>query len=392
VTARPIFTGDLSSRNHLRDPYPAYKQIRDLGSAVWLPSRRMWAIGRFDDVRAALRADSALISGQGVAANGVVNRMSQPITLTSDGNVHLRRREVLMRPVMPGRLKDLRPRLEAEANRLVAELAGGGQFDAMACFASHLPVTVVADLVGLNAVGRAHMLRWAAATFNILGEINARWISSAPRMLGLRRYVLRLKREALAPDGWAARLFDAADAGELSHEEARAMVIDYVGPALDTTILATGHMLWRLGATPGAYAALRAAPELIPGAVNEAVRLASPIRGFTRHAIRDYAANDVLIPAGARVLVLFASANRDERRYSDPDRFDARRNPRDHVGWGHGPHACAGMHLARMEMEVLLESVVANVERIEVGTPTPAWNNLLQGFRALPARLHRAVS
>ena len=121
----------------------------------------------------------------------------------------------------------------------------------MARFASHLPVTVVAELVGLNAAGRANMLRWAAATFNILGGINARWFASLPRMLDLRRYVYGLRRETLAPDGWAARLFQAADAGGLSPEEAQAMVIDYVAPALDTTILATGQMLWRLGTTPG---------------------------------------------------------------------------------------------------------------------------------------------
>lgn len=391
MAIRPVFAGDLGSRAHLRDPDPAYRQIRDLGSAVWLPRRRMWAIGRFDDVRTALRADSFLVSGRGVAANSVINRMTNPITLTSDGDVHVRRREALMRPMTPGRLKDLRPRLEREANALVAELASGGEFDAMARFASHLPVTVVAELVGLNAAGRANMLRWAAATFNILGGINARWFASLPRMLDLRRYVYGLRRETLAPDGWAARLFQAADAGGLSPEEAQAMVIDYVAPALDTTILATGQMLWRLGTTPDAFAALRGEPELIPGVVNELVRLASPIRSFTRYAAQDYVADGVPIPKGSRVLVLFASANRDERRYTDPDRFDVRRNPRDHVGWGHGPHGCAGMHLARMEMEVLLESLVANVERIDVGEPELAWNNVLQGFSVLPARLHKAV-
>jgi cytochrome P450 len=353
----------------------------------------MWAIGRFDDVRAALRADTALVSGRGVAANDAINGIDNPITLSSDGEVHARRRGRLMQPVMPGPLKDLRPRLEAEADRLVADLADGARFDAMARFASHLPVSVIGELVGLDEAGRASMLRWAAATFDIMGVMNGRGLAAMPLAMDLVRYIQTLSRATVTPGSWAAALFDAADAGLLSPREAKAMIIDYVGPALDTTILATGHMLWRLGTTPGAYDAVRADPGLIPGVVNEAVRLASPIRGFTRYAAQDYVVGEgegaVTFPAGDRVLVLFASANWDERHYPEPLAFDVRRNPRDHVGWGHGPHVCVGMHLARLEMELLLASLVRQVARIEVGRPTAAWNNVLQGFKTLPARFHR---
>jgi cytochrome P450 len=273
----------------------------------------------------------------------------------------------------------------------VAELADGATFDAMARFATHLPVTVVGELVGLSQAGRRNMLDWAAATFDVLGAMNARGRAAMPRAIELGRYIQRLDRSAVAPDSWAARLFDAADRGELSPEEARAMIIDYVGPALDTTILATGEMVWRLANTPRAYDAVRAEPNLIPGVVNETVRLASPIRAFTRYADDDYNAGGTVIPRGDRVLVLFASANRDERHYQAPDTFDVRRDPRDHVGFGHGAHTCAGMHLARLEMEVLLRALVEGVSRLETDVPRPIWNNVLQGFRTLPARFMRAA-
>src|SRR5271166_4734039 len=94
-----------------------------------------------------------------------------------------------------------------------------------------------------------------------------------------------------------------------------------------------------------------------------------PHSGFTRYASADFPLESSLIPRGSRVLILYASANRDERRYPDPDGFDVRRNPRDHVGWGDGPHACVGMHLARLEMEILLQTLVDQVETIEVGVP-----------------------
>jgi cytochrome P450 len=385
-----VFRGDLYARAALRDPYPHYRAIRDSGPAVYMPRRKLWAVGRFDDVRAVLRADEVFVSGHGVGANGLVNGASSPITLTSDGETHMRRRRVLIQPVMPQPLKELRPRLEAEADRLVESHATGETFDAMASVAAHLPVTIIAELVGLNEEGRTRMLRWAAATFDLLGVLNWRGLRAIPLLLQLKRYAERLDRKLVVPGGWADRLFDAADRGELTRAEANVMIIDYVGPALDTTILATGHMLWRLAVTPGAYEDLRADPALVPSVVNEAVRLASPIRGFTRHVLSDFALGDTAIPKDARLLVLFASANRDERHYADPDAFDIRRNPRDHVGWGHGPHSCVGMHLARLEMEIVLGAVLRHVDRLEVDEPTFAYNNVLQGFKHLPMRFHRA--
>lgn len=386
---RPTYRGDLYGQSALRDPYPTYRRLRNLAPAVWLRAQGMWAIAGFEDVRAALRASDVLVSGKGVAANDLMNGAVAPITLTSDGDTHQRRRGVLMQPVGPDPLKELRPRLEAEADRLVAGLATGEAFDAMGGFASHLPVTVVAELVGLKEGARQNMLGWAAAVFDLLGVLNLRGQAAIPQVMELARYAQALDRDQVEPGGWAARLFEAGDRGELSADEARNMVIDYVGPALDTTILATGQMLWRLATTPGAFDAVRADPGLIPGVVNEAVRMGSPIRGFTRYAATDYDAGGIVIPQGSRVLILFASANRDERRYPDPDTFDVRRNPRDHVGWGHGPHTCVGMHLARLEMEALLASLVRQVARIEVGRPRVAWNNVLQGFSALPARFYR---
>ena len=109
------------------------------------------------------------------------------------------------------------------------------------------------------------------------------------------------------------------------------------------------------------------------------------MRGFTRLATKPYHADGVEIPEGERVLVLFGSANRDERRYADPDRFDVLRDARDHVGFGHGVHRCAGGHLAQLELEALLRALVSRVRRIAVGTPVPLLSNVLRGYRGFPA-------
>jgi cytochrome P450 len=201
-------------------------------------------------------------------------------------------------------------------------------------------------------------------------------------------YAEKVERSRLAPGGWAARLFAAADAGRLDPEDARGLLVDYIAPSLDTTILATGHLLWLLGRHPEQYEQVRASPGLIPAAVHEALRYESPVRAFTRFAEERYEAGEVRIPAGARVLILYGSANRDERRYADPDRFDVTRDARDHVAFGHGVHRCAGGHLAQLELEALLGALVRRVRRIEVGEPEVLMSNLLRGWRSFPAAFH----
>jgi cytochrome P450 len=163
---------------------------------------------------------------------------------------------------------------------------------------------------------------------------------------------------------------------------------DYLGPSLDTTILATGSLIALLARHPGQWDLLRADPGLIPNAIEEAIRLESPIRGFTRALVADHAVDGMTLPAGARVLLLFASANRDERKWQDADRFDIRRDVTGSVGFGAGIHMCAGMHLARIEIRALLEALVRRVARIEAEDPVPFRNNTLRG----PARLDVTVT
>jgi cytochrome P450 len=166
------------------------------------------------------------------------------------------------------------------------------------------------------------------------------------------------------------------------------MLIDYIAPSLDTTILGSGHLLYELGRHPAQWELLRTRPELIPRAVDETLRMHAPVRAFTRFAASDYQVDGFTLPAGERALVLFGSANRDERRYSDPDRFDITRDARDHVGFGFGVHRCAGAFLAELEMESLLRAMVAHVTTIEVSEPRVLMNNVLHGYESFSAAFH----
>ncbi|MGC1165943.1 MAG: cytochrome P450 [Solirubrobacterales bacterium] len=354
---------------------------------VWLPRHRMWALGRFDEVRAALHDDKLFVSGHGVAVNPITNVAARKTTLFSDGETHSARRKVLMRSLGAQAMAPVGGRLDAEAEAIVGGLVGRNEFDAVRDFASGLPLRVVADLVGVR-LPTERLLGWGAAAFDILGPLNRRGLEAAPGSIGMLAYSQRLSRSRVVPGSWAASVFDAADRGEIEMTEARNMVIDFIAPSLDTTILASTYMLWLLGENREAWQRLRRDPELIGAAVVEAVRLASPIRGFTRQLSRDTELAGVSLAAGDRAVLLFGAANMDERRYPEPRRFDLDRPPGGHLGWGHGPHTCVGIHLAKLEMAALLRALVAQVETIELaGPPTRIRNNTLQGIASLPVQL-----
>jgi len=380
---------DLYSDEIIREPYATYRALRDAGSAVWLPRHDLWAVARFDEVREVLRNHRDFSSAQGVAANEEMNRASAGTTLASDPPLHTEQRQIIAAPLMPGALAPLRAQIEAAADALIARLVAQGSFDAMADLARVLPVSIVSDLVGLPEEGRQNLLKWAAATFDILGAMNGRARAALPAVQEMRAYtVQQATPDRLRPGSWAARLYAAADAGKIPVERCPAMMRDYMAPSLDTTILGTGNILWLLARHPDQWERLRADPDLIPAAINEGLRLESPIRGFTRRLNAARRLGDTDLPEGARVLVLYASANRDERRWDDPERFDITRKATEQLGFGHGIHACAGMHLARLEIGAILAALVRRVRRIEVGDPVPTCNNVLRGFESLPMRLH----
>ena len=289
--------------------------------------------------------------------------------------------------MLPGALKTLRDTVEAEADALIARLVERERFDGISDLSHYLPVSLVTKLVGLPEDGRENMLLWAASAFDITGVQNERGRRGVEVLNEMREWIVtKATPDRLAPGSLTARIRDMVSAGEIPEELFLGIMNDYITPSLDTTISATGELLYQLGQSPEQWRLLRSQPELIDSAINEALRIGSPIRSFTRRVTRPYTLGNVDLPENARIMVIFASANRDELKYTDPDRFDVTRNPRDHVAFGHGIHMCVGMHLAKLEMSALLKAMIARVEHIEVGAPTIALNNTIHAFATLPMR------
>ena len=255
----------------------------------------------------------------------------------------------------------------------------------MTDLAEILPTTWVPELLGWPAEGREHLVDWAAAQFDGLGPLNDRAVAASEGILAMSAYAQQLAGAELPAKSFGAGIQRAAERGEIERQRCPMLFIDYLAPSLDTTISAIGNALWLFATHHEQWQRLGRAPNRIKAAFNEVLRIESPISCFTRVATVDTEVGGSVVSAGSRVLISFASANRDERRWDEPDRFDIMRESAGQLAFGHGEHACVGMGLARLEGTAVLAALAERVERIELdGTPRRKRNNLIRSFSSLP--------
>ncbi|MFH8570265.1 cytochrome P450 [Streptomyces sp. NPDC017993] len=381
---------DLYTDESVLAPYENYRELRSIGPAVWMETYGAWAVPRYREVYEALHDHESFSSASGVGLSEELNRVMAGGTIASDPPEHDRIRRVLGRQLTPKALRHHQVYVEQRATALVDELVERGSFDAVTDFAQTFPVGLVPDLLGWPEAERANLLDWAAAGFNALGPMNERTLAGMPVLKGLWEFLGQLaSTRDLRPDSWGANLVAAVDAGEVPKELLPTLLGDFLVPSLDTTVSSLSAAIWLLGTHPEQWKQIREDHSLIPNAFNEIVRYETPARGFCRLLTRDRELDGLTLPAGSRVFLLYASANRDERFWENPDDFDIRRpNVAAHLAFGHGLHGCVGQGLARMEAHALLKELAKRVERIETGEPTWRRHNTIRGLEALPTTLH----
>lgn len=386
LSAAAISDIDVFSDDVLSEPYGAYRALRDAGAVVRLTSQPLWVLARYADVRAALADAATFSSATGVGVSDEMNVMQAGSVLASDDPEHARLRAVLSQKLAPRALASLRTAIAGQADALVAGLVAQGGFDAVSELAARLPVDVVADLIGLPPQGREVLLPGADAMFASFGPLDGRLQSRMPEIMAYTEFMAAMtSRDKLAPGSWGAAILDAVDDGRLAPESAVPLMAAYLIAAMDTTVHSLGNFIRLLAEDTQLWGTLKADPSLIGSAFEENLRLESPVQGFTRLTTRDVEVDGTFIPARTRVLLSFASANRDERHYPGPDRFDIRRNPVDHLAFGYAAHGYAGQGLARIEAQALIGSLVRRVESIELaGKPVRHLHPMIRGMAALP--------
>lgn len=388
----PTYRPDIYRADAIVDPYPHYERMRELGPVVWLPRQRVYALPRFTECKAVLRNDQTFISGRGVALNPLINRLSRGTTLNSDGAEHDQRRKLVAHRMMPRALHAISSRVDEQAVAVVDAAVTRGAVDGVVDVAMALPMAVVPDLVGWPRDQRDDLLAWGGATFDVLGPLNGQALRAIPGTAKMLRFARRVVRDRTVIEGSLGHdVLIAADDGKLSHAACSPLMVDYIAPSLDTTISAISNALYLFATHPDQWQLIRADPTLIPNAINEVIRYESPLRAFSRKTLARTEIAGATIPARARVLVVYASANRDEREWDDPDTFDIRRDATRQLGFGQGAHACAGQGLARLETTAMLRALAERVDRIELtGSPEWAINNIIRRHDRLPIKLIRA--
>lgn len=386
------YTKDFYGDAFILDPLTHYAEMRALGPVVWLTKQNAFAATTFDAVTDVLRRADLFISGKGLSLNDEVNAILIGNSLNSDGAAHHKSRSVTAPPIMPKNIEPLREYMVSLSEELAERLTRQEQFEAVTEFAQVLPLSVVIDLVGLHDSGRDKMLPWAAAAFNLFEGFNARSQAAFDTLVDLRAFLDKYgTRDAVKEGGLAKRIFDVAPDKGYSETEAAQLMRDYINPSLDTTISAAGFAAYYFAKFPEQWDLLRRGPEFVPNAIEEVVRMATPIRAFSRYVAHDTKLEGVALQEGDRIIAIYASANRDTAQWDDPDQFNITRQVRKHVGFGHGVHTCMGLHLARLELTSLISAMLPRVRAWHLnGTPEILMNNTIRALAKLPIRVEPA--
>ena len=390
--AIPELDIDPFSRDFFDDPFPAHAALRDAGPVVYLPNYDVFAVARYEQVRAMLLDWSSFTSARGVGLSDFSREKPwrlPSLLLETDPPLHDRTRKLMDRVLSPAAMRALRTGFAAAADALVDALLERGSFDAVRDLAEAYPLTVFPDAVGMPPENRRFLLPYGNMVFNSFGPRNALFEAAVQDATPVLEWVqAQSRREALTPTGFGAAIHAAVDAGEVTTDEACVLVRSLLTAGVDTTVNGLGAAVYCLARFPDAFAQLRAEPSLARAAFEEAVRLESPVQTFFRTTTRVVDIGGETIGEGRKVLMFLGAANRDPRQWERPDDYDITRRNAAHVGFGTGIHGCVGAVLARLEGELVLDALARKVTSIEIsGAPVRRYNNTLRGLASLPVTI-----
>lgn len=346
----------------MRDPYPELAVARRDTPVQCLDSSLMphedaasvFFLYRYDDVARVLRDGETFSSGHIIdLIMGPV--MGEHIILGMDGERHRRYRALVstaFRQKMLARWEsDL---VEQVANGLIDRFVDRGHAELVTEFTFPYPTQIIARLLGLPRDDYKQFQRWSIAILSFLSQ-QEQAIAASQEVKEYVAAILEERRRDPQEDLLSDLAQAELDGEHLSDEEIFSFIRLLLPAGVETTYRSTGNLLLTLLTHPDQLEAVRADRSLVPQAVEELLRYEIPLLNITRIATKDTEVSGVPVPAGSTVMLMLAAANRDETRYPDPDRFNIyRSDPKPHISFGQGPHACLGLHLARMEMRVAL--------------------------------------
>jgi cytochrome P450 len=383
------------------DPYPLFRRLRCEDPVHEDPSGAGWMVTRYDDIASVLSdprfsAARLLPRDKGGSTTNPVQAALARQMLFLDPPDHTRLRKLFAKAFSPGRLEHLRPQILQLTTELLdrAEDAGG-RIDYMRDFAGPLPVTVIAQMLGMPAEDRPRLRDWSASFGRLInGRIrsDAETAEAQQGILAFIDYFSQLieERRRLPQNDMLSDLIAVEEMGDrLSTEELIMNLILLLAAGHGTTTHLLGNGLFALLRHPDQWKLLVEDPAIAPAAVNELLRFDAPVQATSREALEDVPLGDKVIVKGQRVRVLLGSANRDDAHFNDPDTLDLKRSGARIISFGHGIHACLGVALARLEAQVALPELARRFPRARVLAEAPerTLSVSFRGFQSLPVSL-----
>jgi cytochrome P450 len=404
-----------------RDPYRAYRELRESAPVHLAPFSKLWCVSRYEDVQGVLRRDE-LFSSRAMFTllmNGGqegVPPLSWPVLrffallfwrtrlnpftfasarnlIAEDGERHSGLRSIVNRGFTPRQIASREKRAREIAQECVAGLARGERFELVEQLATPLPVTIIAEMLGVEPERRRDFKRWSDAIIHTLtgpGRATPYSLAFNRALTEMIAYVQRKARERRrepADDVLSAIVAEQDGEAGLSDREVVQFVALLLIAGNETTTNLIGNAVRALLRQPRACERLAADPSLAPRAIEETLRWDAPIQLVFRKALEEVEVAGTRIPAGAIVAALIGSANRDERRFSGPDAFELDRDAQGHLAFGFGKHFCLGASLARLEARIALETLAPHLPRLRCeDEPELVDSFLVRGPRRLELR------
>jgi cytochrome P450 len=362
---------DLLNPEFCANPYPHYAELRRLSPVCQVEPHGMWVVTRYEDVSFILKNHSHFSSAgfkvawqpSWVGYNPIANSL-----IAADPPQHTRLRSLVFRAFGPGTVARLESRVRAAAEKLADGLVEGADF--VRTMALPLPAFVISEILGLDHELLPYFKQWSDDIVSITPtprspEEAERIRNTIAKLTSYVREVIAARRRQPADDTVSELLRAEVDGQRLTETEITDFLIFLLIAGLESTTNLLGNALIFLAAHPEMLGRLHAEPALVLLFIEEMLRYDGPAQGVPRIAAAETTLSGVTIPRGALVFPLIASANRDESKFPEPDRFDLHRGSQGGLQFGQGSHFCIGALLARMEARIVLETVAARYQRVE---------------------------
>lgn len=387
----PVWDIDPYDEVVLAEPSDYYAELRAKGPLVYIPKYSVLASGRYEETKEIFSDHERFVSSRGVGLNDF--RYGTPwrppsIILEVDPPEHTRTRKVMARALSPKAISKFKEDFQTKAVEIVDVLLDKGVFEAVTELAEAFPTSVFPNALGMVDHDPRPLVDYGAMVFNSMGPDNALRRQAAALIPEIVPWIMAAcARSRLRSDGMGAIIYEAADAGEITQEEAGKLIRSFLSAGVDTTVTGIGNALWCLASNAAEYERLKADPSLARPCFEEVLRYTSPVHTFGRTAALDTQVAGVEIAEGSKIICVLGAANLDPAKWDDAECFRIDRRPAGHMAFGAGIHGCVGQNIARLELETLLTVLTQKVKRIEfAGDAVWRPNNAIHALDHMPLK------